>query len=189
MKTFRSLVPVLAALPLVAGCGGSQARVYRIAVDPAPLLNLPTTCYRNNATQYEKTTWSNYKLQYDISIFDTVDGKSMLDMGSQTFQLGQAVPVKVVAPIEGSANVYTASSKQETLAAPNDPFTDITTTVVTVAFTELGGTARGTLSLRSEYSCTNCSNNNNQVAKCEVQLPFTGRQLAYTNQSTIDQNP
>ena len=189
MKILRPLVPVLAALPLLGGCGGSQARVYRIAVDPAPLLNLPTTCYRNNATQYDKVTWTNYKLQYDLAIWDGVDGKSILDMGNPTFQLGQAVPVVVKAPIEGSANVYTATLKEETLPAANDPFTDVTTTVVTVAFTELGAAARGTLSLRSEYSCTNCSNNNNQVAKCEVTLPFTGRQLAYTNQSTIDQDP
>jgi len=189
MNTFRTLAPVLAALPLVAGCGGSQARIYRIALDPAPLNNLPTTCYRNNATQYDKTTWSNYKVQFDVSVLDSVDGKSILDMGKQTFYLGQATPVVVEAPIEGSGNIYTASVKEETLAAPNDPFTDIKTTVVTVSFTELGAVARGTLALRSEYSCTNCSNNNNQVAKCEVSLPFTGRQLAYTNQSAVDQTP
>ncbi|MBM4378280.1 MAG: hypothetical protein FJ086_03115 [Deltaproteobacteria bacterium] len=189
MKSLRTFAPVLASLPLIAGCGGSQARVYRIALDPSPLNNLPTTCYRNNATQYEKTTLSNYKVQFDISVLDSVDGKSILDMGKQTFYLGQAAPVVLEGPIEGSANIYTASVKKETLAAPNDPFTDVQTTVVTVSFTELGAVARGTLALRSEYSCTNCTNNNNKVAKCEVSLPFTGRQLAYTNQSTINQDP
>ena len=189
MKTLRSFRLALAALPLLAGCGPSQARVYRLAVDPAVLMNLPTTCYRNNATQYDKTTWTNYKLQYDVAIWDGVDGKSYLDMGDQTFRLGQALPITVAAPIEGSANVYTASVKKETLAAPNDPFTDIATQTVTVAFTELGGTARGTITLRSEYACTNCSNNNNQVAKCEAALSFSGRRIDYGNISTVDQNP
>jgi hypothetical protein len=188
MKIFRSLL-ALAALPLAAGCGPSQARVYRLAVDPSVLLNLPTTCYRNNATQYDKTTWTNYKLQYDVAIWDGVDGKSYLDMGQQTFNLGNAVPVKVIAPIEGAANVYTATVKSETIAAPNDPFTDIATQTITVAFTEVGAAARGTITLRSEYSCTNCSNNNAQVAKCEAALNFTGRRIDYGNISTVDQNP
>ena len=186
MKMLRSLA--LAVLPLVAGCGPSQARVYRLAVDPSVLLNLPTTCYRNNATQYDKSTWTNYKLQYDIAIWDGVDGKSYLDMGQQSFNLGDARRIQVVAPIEGAANVYTASVKDETLA-PSNSATEISTQTITVAFTELGATARGTITLRSEYSCTNCSNNNGQVAKCEAALAFTGRKIDYGNISTVDQNP
>jgi len=158
----------LVALSLAAfSCGGGQPRYYRVAINRSALENLPASCYAGGVVPSTTDKSTNVVEVQQWSIWDGTDGKLYLVIGDLSgFTLGNAERVRISGEaIEGGPTSFTAVreqvSSQRTLK-----------TTATISFTELGGTAKGILSLNSEMTCTNCG-----TPTCGVTLPFSGRKL------------
>ncbi|MFL5321347.1 MAG: hypothetical protein ACJ790_16930 [Myxococcaceae bacterium] len=176
----------------LVGCGNSQARLYQLAIDASALGNLPPSCYANNTVPTNKTELTNYKGEDQWAIWDGPDGKQYLDMGTTSFTLGNADPVVVTGVIESTdPKVFSGTRTDRTLPNPsaaNPNFSDTQVGTVTVTFDDLGNTTKGTIQLKSEYTCTSCQNNGGKV-NCSAQLAFTGRRIDYSNLNPVNANP
>lgn len=168
------------ALALV-GCGSSQARVYSIAYDSSPDQNLPPSCFDNNTVPTKKTEYSNERKQLQFVVWDGAEGKQFLDISDKVWNLGDADPVIIDGLIESpDGKVFVGSRTARNLPPPGSNSSDIQVSTVTVTFEEIGNTARGSLVVKSEYSCTGCPNNT-RVATCSAQYTFSGRRAEYSN--------
>src|SRR5437764_12140786 len=102
MKTIKFAAIAAVAVLGFLGCGNSQARVYRIAVDASALDNLPPSCYNNNTVPTTKTELTNEKGEITFTIWDGPDGKQYLETSANSFTIGDADPVQIVGPIEST---------------------------------------------------------------------------------------
>ena len=161
--TIALAVASLATLP----CGGGQPRYYRVSINRAPLENLPASCYAGGVVPTNTDKSTNVVDLQQWSVWDGTDGKLFLVVGDlSSFTLGNAERVRINGEaIEGGPTSFT-----EVREVVNPQRT--TKTTATVSFTELSGTAKGTLTLNSETTCTNCG-----TPTCGVSLPFAGRKL------------
>jgi hypothetical protein len=173
----RAVIITLAfSVIALCACGGGQPRVFKVAINQSVLEALSTTCYRSGQAPTDTTTNTNGFVGRVWTIWDGVDNKQYLDIGTGTWQLGQANPIQVggvgIAAlsqvIEGGGKVFT-ESKQINRTTTNE--TDVRS--VTVTFDEApGATAKGIINLKSTYTCASCGQ-----PSCEANLPFTGRKL------------
>lgn len=178
------------ALLALVGCGSSNARTYSIAYDGSASQNLPPSCFVNNTVPTQKVELTNERREIVFVIWDGTEGKQYLDISDKTWgggtqkELGDADPVIIDGLIESTdGKVFSGTRTARTLpnpAAPNPNFSDTQVSTVTVTFDEIGNTAKGSIALKSDYTCTSCQNNGGKV-NCSVQYPFSGRRVDYQN--------
>jgi hypothetical protein len=193
MRSTKLLIAMAAVFALVA-CNSGQPRLYKIAVDTSQLGNLPATCYLDNAQPTVRETASNLMREMEWALWDGVDGIRFLDLGSADWQLGHAETIGNVGElIQSNADdnkLFTGTYSRTQLPTQANPsYTNTQTQSVTVRFEELGATASGTIRLRSQYTCSNCQNNDFKVADCAAELKFTGRRIDADSQSFYMSKP
>ncbi|MBX5484212.1 MAG: hypothetical protein IRZ16_20490 [Myxococcaceae bacterium] len=180
----RSSIALAVAATAVAlsACNTGQPRIYRVAVDLSPVLNLPPTCFSNNeipgGTVRQSVT--NWRGEYEWVIWDGVDGKQYLDLGEgATFDLGDAAPISVVGVIEGQDNTFVGTETISRLP-DNNNYSYVRTKVITVTFNDQGASPTGTVDLNSSYTCTNCADGETEQPgnkNCSTRLNFTARRI------------
>ena len=159
----------LFALALVSSfamsCGNGQPRYYRIGINRTPLENLPASCYAGGIVPPTTDKSTNVVEVQQWSLWDGTDGKLELVIGDMSvFSLGNAERVRVNGDaIEGGPTTFSEIREQV------NPQRTVKT-ITTVVFTDLGPTARGTLTLDSNTTCTNCG-----TPACKVDMAVTGR--------------
>lgn len=156
------------------GCN-NQPLTYRIAIDASPLNSLPPSCYRNNYLNQDRTTTNNLREERQWVVWNGVENKQYLDIGSMAVTLGHADPIDVGDLIEGSDKVFSGQVVTQHLPEANG-YTNTKTTTLTVTFDDMGATAKGSIDATSLYTCTNCQNNDNKVS-CQAKFNFTGRRV------------
>lgn len=181
-----SLIAAAGVLALgLVGCGSSQSRVYTIAYDTSPTQNLPPSCYNNNTVPTQKVELNNERADMTFVIWDGAEGKQYLDLSVKSYDLGDADPVIVDGLIESTdGKTFVGARTARNLPQPGSAFSDTQVSTVTVNFEEIGNIAKGTLSVKSDYSCTSCPNNT-RVATCSAQFAFNGRKVDYENISVV----
>ncbi|MFZ5469152.1 MAG: hypothetical protein ACOZIN_06890 [Myxococcota bacterium] len=191
MKTCSVVVFCVVGL-MTASCG-SPNRTYKIAIDTTPALssNLPASCFLNSQRPTTNLVQAvNVRDGAEWVIWDGPEGKQFLDITGSIpagAQLGNSPALMVGSMIESSDSRTFAQTITETDTAPA-PGQAIATvsTKLTINFDDLGSTARGTISIISEYACagTNCPNPAPYVSVCQAVLPFVGRRIDVQNEAT-----
>lgn len=166
------------------GCNAGQPRIYEIAVDGTAVSNLPPSCYRNNAVITRKEIATNLRGAAQWVIWDGVDSKQYLDIGSFTVTLGDTDPINVGSMIEGADKVFSGQLVEQQLPTGTPAWSYTKTGVITVTFEDQGAAPKGSIDLSSNYACTECGQGTahpNGPITCAVKLPFVGRRVDGTN--------
>ena len=187
MKGMKIFAGVAALLALV-GCGGANARTYSVAFDDSASQNLPPSCFVNNTVPTTKVELTNERQELVFVIWDGTEGKQYLDLSRKSWSLGDAEDVIISGLVESTdGKVFSGTRTARTLpnpAAANPNFSDTQVSTVTVTFDEVGATAKGSIALKSDYTCTSCQNNGGKV-NCSAQYTFSGRKVEYQNFSSV----
>jgi hypothetical protein len=149
------------------GCG-QQPRYYRVAIDTAPLSQLPSSCYTSGVVPPERTT--NVVEVGQWILWDGVEERKYLQVGDIDYELGDAYRLRIS---DGDALVSTGEEDKLTFTTERFLFNPTRTFRAIYTFDELGESPEGTLSLSSQCTGTGCNQPN-----CEATLTFVGRRLA-----------
>lgn len=181
MRSLKVLLTAAAGLVLLA-CNTGQPRIYKVAVDNKPLLDLPQTCFSNNEIPAGSVRYNQENLfdEHEWTIWDGVEGKQYLDMGGTAhWQLGDSAPIVIDDLIEGKDDTF-VGTRTSTRLADSTGYTNSRTRTATVTFDDQGATAKGTLDLASSYTCTNCYDGETEQPgnkNCATKLTFVGRRV------------
>jgi hypothetical protein len=177
MRSMMTWAVGIVALGGLLGCGGGQPEVYRVALETAPLNNLATTCYRSGqAPNPNEDQTRNLVGQQQWVLWDGVEKTKYLEVPDINVDLGQAERVSiddgggndVIQAVKNDDGKYVFTAERVQVA------TDFTLTATAVySFEDLGGTAKGSLTLRSTCAGTGCTNR----PSCETTLGFVGRRI------------
>ncbi len=171
MSASRIALAAIAALSLSA-CGPDET-IYLIALDKTPLSQLPGTCYVGGTVPSDLTSTVGLFDDLTWSLFNGTDNNQYLDVGTNfgnAYRLGDAPSVSFSGLVQGKDKVFTASTTRLTNPG-GTPRTD--THTLTIKFTDLGATAKGTVVLDSKVECSGCG-----VPSCAVTMGLDGRQVA-----------
>ncbi len=177
-----------AVLAVGVGCGPSQPRIYRVAIDLSPMTDaaLPASCFIDQAKPADVVSAQNLRLEKEWVVWDGASPKAYLDQnGGTPWKLGDATPIDIVEMIEGSDKSFTGSkTRTTTSAAPAYALTEQAS--VNITFEQWSQVSNGTLVLSSQYSClanpqTNCPAN--RVSCGPITLPFVARRVDTTKTS------
>jgi hypothetical protein len=166
----RSTLCAIVVAGGLMGCN-PQPQYYRVALDDAPLNNLPASCYGSgNAPSPRGDTL--VPVQQWI-VWEGVEDRKYLQVPRINYALGDAAPVDIPAAAgntipstgDGDKLTFTAERTQST------PNTRTFRAVYTFDKTP-GDTIEGSLALSSTCAGTGCEPN------CEASLRFTGRRIA-----------
>lgn len=178
MNALKFAAAVVAVAGLV-GCGGGP-RTYRVAVNQSSLDTLPASCYLQGAAPTDPVTSTNGDTRFEWALWDGTD-KQYLDVGSIAVALGNAYPVgtngqanqnglSLSGVIEGGPTVFT-QEKKKVLTSANES----DTRTMTITFEAAPGpTGKGTLYVKSTYTCAGTCN---ARTNCEATLPFIARRI------------
>jgi hypothetical protein len=181
----RTTPLILGAIALLtAACGpANQPKLYRIALDRTPetTINEPS-CFVDGMAPNNGagTNELNYRQDNQWLIWDGVEGKQYLDMGTLHFKLGNAPNIDIFDMIEGGDKTFAA---QRTVTTPRGFYSETRQTLVTVAFSDLGMSPTGTVVLKAVYSCNPGSqlcpvpNPAPDRVTCTATLNFVARQI------------
>ncbi len=183
MRTLKWLLAV-AVLPVLSACGGGSPRHYYITVNRGALEALPATCYSSGTAPTNTDRSSNMFEFQQWSVWDGTEGKLYLVVGSMSvFDLGDAPNVSITGDaIEGGPLVFTTTRETNTTTGGANPTTVNRKLTTTVTFTELGGSAKGTLTLSSQTTCTGAVCPTPATPNCNIDLPFVGRKIEGSNE-------
>lgn len=146
------------------GCG-EQPKYYRVAIDRAPLDNLPASCYRGTPPT-DKT--NNVVDVVQWVLWDGVEDRQYLEVGDINYTLGDA-SVRITT---GDAIVSSEVDGKTTFTVERTQTDPARTTRVTYTLEKSGETLEGKLDLHYECSgATGCAPN------CDASLSFVGRHL------------
>lgn len=155
-----------AAVTLVFTACGEDGKYYRLAIDATPLNSLPASCFADGQVPDPGQSTENLYRQGTVLAWDGADGAQYLDIGDfGSFDMGDAPTVRIVGLIKGSKNTFTAARIDEN-------GTEVRRQDLTFNFTDMGATAKGTITAKSTVTCTGCG-----IPSCEASLPFQGRRF------------
>jgi hypothetical protein len=178
-----TLLLAVVALAAATGCNNGQPRIYKIALDRTPERTIADpSCYKNSQLPSgAQETDVNYREDHQWVIWDSGDGKQYLDIGTATFQLGDAPKITVGDMIETTQSGTFQGSRNVTNPFPGiQNTTETRQTSITVTFTDEGSAPTGTVQLRSQYACVgNCPQPNPvpDSVSCATQLSFWARRI------------
>jgi hypothetical protein len=183
------LLCLAAAGVAAAGCGGSPVTTYRVAVDETALGGLPASCYAGGTLPTQKDLNPNEFPEFIWTVWSGPSGKSYLDTSlfgeTKAIGLGDAAPVSVIGAIESSdSKTYNGTDTQQNIPPPPGTippagYTNTQVLQLQVAFDSTGGTAAGTITLQSQYTCSNCAigQNDNKVSCGPISMTFAGASI------------
>jgi hypothetical protein len=162
----RSTLCAVAVAGGLLGCN-PQPEYYRVAIDDAPLNNLPSSCYTSGTAPAPRGDTLNEVQQWVL--WEGVEDRKYLQVGQINYALGDAdnvnIPGDAIASSgEGDRLTFVA---ERTLSNPSRTFR------ATYTFDQdPGDTLEGSLALSSTCTGTGCDPN------CEASLRFTGRRIS-----------
>ena len=187
----------LGALSLLSlvGCLQGQPRIYRVAVDKTPVRTIAVpSCFRNNNLPAGRgnITEQNYRSEEEWVIWNGADQTEYLDIGTQTYNLGDAPTIRISDVIEGSEKTFSALRNEQKPIA--DQYTEARQTQISVKFNDYSAVPVGTIALNAQYACikgrSDCPVGDaspQDAASCSSSLNFVARKIdvqqltAYTN--------
>ena len=187
----------LGALSLLslAGCLQGQPRIYRVAVDATPVRTIAVpSCFRNNNLPAGRgnITEQNFRSENEWVIWNGTDQTEYLDIGTQTYNLGDAPTIRIAEVIEGTDKTFSALRNEQKPIM--DFYTEARQTQISVKFNDYSAVPTGTIALNAQYACikgrTDCpvgDQSPQDAASCSSSLNFVARKIdvqqltAYTN--------
>ena len=189
----------LSALSLLSlvGCLQGQPRIYRVAVDETPVRTIAVpSCFRNNNLPAGRgnITEQNYRAEDEWVIWNGVDQVEYLDLGTKSWELGDAPTIRVSDLIEGTDKTFSALRNEQKPIM--DFYTEARQTQVSVKFTDYSAVPVGTISLDSQYACIKGRNDcpvgdasPQDAASCKSSLNFTARRIDVQQFTVYNNNP
>jgi hypothetical protein len=189
----------LGALSLLsfAGCLQGQPRLYRVAVDATPVRTIAVpSCFRNNNLPAGRgnITEQNYRSEDEWVIWNGTDQTEYLDLGTQTFNLGDAPTIRVSDLIEGTDKTFSALRNEQKPIA--DQYTEARQTQVSVKFNDYSAVPTGTIALNAQYACikgrADCPVGDaspQDAASCSSSLNFVARRIDVQQMTAYNNNP
>lgn len=177
----KIILAALATLTLAA-CGGSNPRVYLVAVDQQAIApgTAPTSC-NNDQVSPTKDVYTNLRAGTEWELWDGVDGKQFLDIGATfTGLTGMGL-------IEGDGKDFNGTYQSTFIDPDKNGNTYTTNQNVAINFSELGAAAQGTVSRSVTRTCSFadqgfCDGTNTKAFSCAYGAqPIVGRQVAVDN--------
>lgn len=190
------LLGALSLLGLV-GCNGGQPRIYRVAIDKTPIRTIADpSCFRGNILPSGRGQLSevNFREEDEWVIWDGVEGKQYLDLGTQSYKLGDSPEIRVADLIEGSDKVFSAQ-RNEVKPFPGVEATESRQTQIVVTWNDYSFAPTGTIQLTAQYACVagreQCPNPNPtpDSVSCRSQLNFTARRIEASHITAYNNNP
>jgi hypothetical protein len=162
---------VVAALTVLAGCGGGEEiRRYRVVVDPAPLSALRGSCYRGGTPPTSRVEERNLYRDFIWTVWEAGSSdRAFLELESPEggWRLGDAPPVQLSGAIAGTGDTFLAERVQ--VAADGQV---LESTALRIVFEDVDTISRGVVELKS--SCASCAGGSG--LSCDTRLSFTARQ-------------
>ncbi|HEY0882258.1 MAG TPA: hypothetical protein VGD87_12035 [Archangium sp.] len=190
---------VLGALSLLAlsACNTGQPRIYRVAIDATPVRTIAVpSCFRNNNLPAGRGNISetSYRSEDEWVIWNGIDQTEYLDMGTQTFNLGDAPTIRINDLIEGTEKNFAAQrSEQKPI---QDFYTEARQTQIAVKFNDYSFAPTGTIALTSQYACINGRNpcptgdaSPTDAASCSSTINFVARRIDAQHITAYNNNP
>ena len=189
----------LGALSLLslAGCLQGQPRIYRVAVDVTPVRTIAVpSCFRNNNLPAGRgnITEQNYRAEDEWVIWNGTDTTEYLDLGTQTFNLGDAPTIRVSDLIEGTDKTFSALRNEQKPIA--DQYTEARQTQISVKFNDYSFSPTGTIALNAQYACikgrADCPVGDaspQDAASCSSSLNFVARKIDAAQSTIYNNNP
>jgi hypothetical protein len=200
MRSLKAVVLGALSLLGLAGCNFGQPRLYRVALDETPIRTIAApTCFRNSNLPGGRGNVNtvNYRTENEWVIWAGTGTIEYLDLGQQTYNLGDAPTITVSELIEGNATDR-AFSGQRTVARPfSDQYTEQRQTSIQVKFDDYSFSPVGSVTLNSTYACIDGSRGKcptgdqaaQDAASCSATLNFVARRIDYTNGTSYTNNP
>ncbi len=200
----------LGALSLLAlvGCSAGQPRIYRVAVDDSNLRLISTSsCFRNNQlpTGRSNSTETGFRAEDEWVIWNGISNDKgeqieYLDLGAQSFKVGDAPTITVGNLIEGTQKTFSAlRGVQEPIS---DSYTHARQTQITVKFDDYSASPVGTIALNAQYACiknrVGCPGGPEgtpsdlappDAASCTTSLSFVARRIEVQQMTAYNNNP
>lgn len=179
------------------GCSQGQPRIYRVSVDMTPVRTIAVpNCFRNNNLPAGRgnLTEQGYRAEDEWVIWTGVEQTEYLDLGTQTFNLGDAPTIRVADLIEGKDKVFSAVRNEQ--KPIGDQFTEVRQTQISVSFNDYSAAPTGTMSLNSQYACIrgriDCplgEASAADAATCTSSLSFVARRIDAQQMTFYNNNP
>jgi len=179
------------------GCNQGQPRIYRVAIDQTPVLTIAVpSCFRNNNLPAGRgnVTEQNYRTEGDWVIWNGTETTEYLDLGTQTFNLGDAPTIRVTEVIEGTDKTFSALRNEQKPIA--DQYTEARQTQISVKFNDYSFSPVGTVALNAQYACikgrADCPVGDaspQDAASCSSSLNFVARKIDVQQMTAYTNNP
>ncbi len=200
MRSMKLVALGALALSAFAGCGQGQPRIYRGAVDATPMRTIAVpSCFRGNKLPDGRGNINeqNYRSEDEWVIWNGVVNEKnqqveYLDLGTQSFELGNAPIIKVSDLIQGVEKTFAALRTEQ---RPVSNYTEARQTQVSVKFDDYSASPVGKLDLNSIYACsgpgcpTDAISSPPDAASCAVSLDFVARRIEAQQMTVYNNNP
>jgi hypothetical protein len=197
MRSMKLVALGALSLLSLAGCLQGQPRLYRVAVDATPVRTIAVpSCFRNNNLPAGRgnITEQNYRSEDEWVIWNGVDQVEYLDLGNQTFSLGDAPTITVADLIEGTEKTFSALRNVQ--KPIGDQYVEARQTQISVKFNDYSAVPVGTISLNAQYACikarADCPVGDaspQDAASCSSSLSFVARRIDVSQQTVYNNNP
>ncbi len=194
---------VLSAMSLVAlvGCNSGQPRIYRVAVDETLIRTISNpSCFVNNnlPTGQGNRTEQNYRSEKEWVIWQGTTNAAgeqveYLDLGNQSWTLGQSPAINITDIIEGSNKTFSALRAVQSPVL--DQYTYARQTNIAVTWEDYSYSPKGTIALQSQFACINNRANcpapatEPDAASCSVTVNFVARRIEAQHMTVYGNNP
>jgi hypothetical protein len=197
MRSMKLVALGAISLLSLLGCNQGQPRIYRVAIDQTPVLTIAVpSCFRNNNLPAGRgnVTEQNYRLEDEWVIWNGTDTTEYLDLGTQTFNLGDAPTIRVTEVIEGTDKTFSALRNEQKPIA--DQYTEARQTQISVKFNDYSFSPTGTIALNAQYACikgrADCPVGDaspQDAASCSSSLNFVARKIDVQQMTAYTNNP
>ena len=197
MRSMKLVALGAISLLSLLGCNQGQPRIYRVAVDVTPVRTIAVpSCFRNNNLPAGRgnITEQNYRAEDEWVIWNGTDTTEYLDLGTQTFNLGDAPTIRVSDVIEGTDKTFSALRNEQKPIA--DQYTEARQTQISVKFNDYSFSPTGTIALNAQYACikgrADCPVGDaspQDAASCSSSLNFVARKIDAAQSTIYNNNP
>ena len=127
-------------------------------------------------------------------IWNGVDQVEFLDLGTQTFNLGDSPTIRVSDLIEGTEKTFSALRNEQ--KPIGDMYTEARQTQISVKFNDYSAVPTGTIALNAQYACIKGRNDcpvgdasPQDAASCSSSLNFVARRIDVQQLTAYNNNP
>lgn len=188
MNALRLLA--LAAAFVVTACNTGQPRIYRVALNTAPMRNISDpSCFKANMVPGSSgLTESNLFVEQQWVIWDATGTDAdmtpmqFIDVGHQAFKMGDS-PAVDFDELIGTTNAGTFTGQRVQSSSVPNSYIEVRQTILTVTFSDTGAAPTGKLAADAKYECVSqgapCPSSAfvSDPKSCRVELPFSARRI------------